>query len=99
MAAVEARPRTGIARSDRRSEWLEGNVTFVTADVLEQLTGKRRPSAQARWLAARCYKFERRGDGTIVLRTDELDAHTVSKPVTLARKRWQVDLSQFDKES
>lgn len=74
-------------------------MTFVTADVLKQLTGKRRPSAQARWLAARHYKFERRGDGTIVLRSDELDAHTISRPAAFARKRWELDLSQFDKKS
>jgi len=78
---------------------VDGNMTFVSADVLHQLTGKRRPSAQARWLAARCYKFERRGDGTIVLRMDELDAHTISRPGAFTRKRWEVDLSQFNEKN
>jgi hypothetical protein len=47
-------------------------MTFVSAEIIEQLTGKQRPSAQARRLAARRYKFERHTDGTIVLRMDEL---------------------------
>ncbi len=71
-------------------------MIFVSADVLEQLTGKSRPSAQARWLASRLYRFERRADGTIALRMEELDAHTISKPTTTVKKRWEVDLSQFD---
>ncbi len=74
-------------------------MMFASADVIERLTGKRRPSAQARWLAARGYKFERHSDGTIVLRMDELDVHTLSKAQRFAKKRWQVDLSQFDRES
>jgi hypothetical protein len=72
-------------------------VIFASAEILEQLTGKRRPSAQARWLSLRGYKFERRADGTIALRMEELDAHTISKPVGVAKKRWSVDLSQFGK--
>ena len=71
-------------------------MIFVSADILEQLTGKRRPSAQARWLISRCYKFERRADGTIALRMDELDVHTVSRSVPSAKRRWAVDLSQFN---
>lgn len=74
-------------------------MTFVSVADLEQLTGLRRPSAQARWLAARRYKFERRADrnGTIALRQEELDRHTLSKAAQPAGRRWAVDLSQFAK--
>jgi hypothetical protein len=73
-------------------------MTFVSADVIEQLTGKRRPSAQARWLARYRYKFERRADRnhTIALRQEELDRHTLSQSIQ-AETPWRVDLSQFAK--
>jgi hypothetical protein len=70
---------------------------FASAQIIKELTGKSRPSAQARWLSDRRYKFERRADGTIALRMDELDAHTLSRPLAPGKKQWEVDLSQFDK--
>jgi hypothetical protein len=76
---------------------------FVGTDVLEQLTGKKRPSAQARFLLARFPKiiFLFRGDGTIALRQEELDRYTLSGSVapTKLKKEWRLDLSQFDKAS
>lgn len=71
---------------------------FVSTELIEQLTGLRRPSAQARWLAKRKYKFERRADRnrTIALRQAELDRHTLSKAAH-PEKPWSVDLSQFKK--
>lgn len=71
---------------------------FVSAEKIHALTGKVRPSAQARWLSARRYKFERRADrnGTIALRKAEYDRHTLSKDAQPER-RWRVDLSQFAK--
>jgi hypothetical protein len=73
-------------------------MTFVSGATLEQLTGKKRPSAQARWLGRYRYKFERRADrnGTIALRQEELDRHTLSKPAQ-PEKPWRVDMSQFAK--
>jgi len=69
---------------------------FASAHIIEELTGKSRPSAQARWLSDRRYTFERRTDGTIALRMEELDAHTLSRPLAPGKRRWEVDLSQFD---
>jgi hypothetical protein len=72
--------------------------TFLSAEVIEELTGKKRPSAQARWLGRNKYTFERRADRnrTIALRQEELDRHTLSKAIQ-ADKPWRVDLSQFAK--
>lgn len=71
---------------------------FLSAEDLEGLTGLKRPSAQARWLAARKYKFERRADRnhTIALRQDELDAHTLTRSAQPPRKR-VLDLSYLDR--
>jgi hypothetical protein len=73
-------------------------MTFVSAQVIGDLTGKERPSAQARWLARRNYKFERRADRnrTIALRQEELDRRTLSK-ADQPEKAWRVDMSQFAK--
>jgi hypothetical protein len=71
---------------------------FLSAKDLEQLTGLKRPGAQARWLSTRGYKFERRVDGTIALRLDELDAHTLSKS-SARKQRRALDLSYLDKAS
>lgn len=65
---------------------------FVSAAALEELTGKKRPSAQARFLAARGIKFVARDDGTIVLRQEELDRHTLTKPPEITHRR-ALDLS------
>jgi Domain of unknown function (DUF4224) len=66
---------------------------FLTPESIAELTGYVRPSAQARWLSTRRYKFERRADGSITLRQAELDAHTVSKPGLSLKKAWEQDLS------
>jgi hypothetical protein len=71
---------------------------FLSAKELEQLTGLKRPSAQARWLSTRGYKFARRVDGTIALRLDELDAHTLSKSSGRKQRR-ALDLSYLDNAS
>jgi len=73
-------------------------MTFVSPQVIEELTGKFRPSAQARWLGRHKYTFERRADRnrTIALRQEELDRHTLSKSAQPERP-WRLDLSQFSK--
>jgi len=45
---------------------------FLSQQQLVDLTHKVRPSAQAKWLDARGWKFERRYDGTLVVH--ELEA-------------------------
>ena len=69
---------------------------FVATNVIEELTGKKRPSAQARWLGRQNYKFERRADRnrTIALRQEEFDRRTLSRSAH-REKRWRVDLAQF----
>lgn len=71
---------------------------FVTESVIAELTGKERYSAQARFLDARGYKYETRDDGSIALRQDELDAHTLSNPGKAKGKRdWRPSLTVLDK--
>lgn len=68
---------------------------FVSQEALADLTGRVRPSAQARWLAARHYVFERGADGKIKLRKAELDRHTLSKAIQPVRRR-RLDLSSLE---
>jgi hypothetical protein len=68
---------------------------FVDASDLGRLTGQVRPSAQARYLSKLGIKFTRAFDGSIVLRLQELDAHTLSR-VKSAKRQWQPDLTHID---
>jgi hypothetical protein len=65
---------------------------FVSAEELQAFTGKRRPSAQARFLDRCDMKYIERGDGTIALRREELDRHTLSKTPD-SKQRRALDLS------
>jgi len=65
---------------------------FVSAEALEAFTGKRRPSAQARFLDRCDMKYIERGDGTIALRQEELDRHTHTK-TSETKQRRALDLS------
>jgi hypothetical protein len=71
---------------------------FVSVEALEQFTGKKRASAQARFLAQLGLKFTQRLDGTIALRREELDAYTLSRRIA-AKPVWQPDLSALDEAS
>lgn len=53
---------------------------FVSAEDLIAFTGLKRSSAQARFLAKHHIKFMLRLDGSIALRQEELDRHTLSEP-------------------
>jgi Domain of unknown function (DUF4224) len=65
---------------------------FVAEQDIQIFTGKRRPSAQARCLHRLGIRHTRRLDGTIALRQEELDRHTLTKPPEV--KRWRsLDLS------
>lgn len=69
---------------------------FVEPEQLVKFTKKERYAAQARFLDARGIRYTRRDDGSIALRTDELDRHTLSKPAVAAR-RPTLDLSLLRK--
>ncbi len=71
---------------------------FVSAEALQQFTGKKRASAQARFLAQLGLKFTQRLDGTIALRREELDACTLTRRVA-TKPLWQPDLSALDEAS
>jgi hypothetical protein len=71
---------------------------FATPDAIYELTHKKRPSAQAKVLESFGLKFIRRPDGSIALRQDEIDAHTLSGYGKQKQKRnWRPDLSVLDK--
>lgn len=70
---------------------------FVSSEQLEALTGRSRPSAQARFLDRWDIKYIERPDGTIVLRQEELDRHTLSKPADRKQRR-ALDLSLLRRE-
>ena len=69
---------------------------FLTAEELRGLTGLKRASTQASWLAERGYKFERRVDGSVAMLMAELEARLIGKP-SAAKPRWRQDLSTLDK--
>lgn len=69
---------------------------FVSAEQLESFTGKRRPSAQARFLDRCDMKYIERADGTIALRQEELDRHTLTG-VNVVKSRRALDLSLLRK--
>lgn len=63
---------------------------WVSDSDLATFTGKRRPSAQRKVLRALGVVFVIRPNGTIALRTAELDRHTLSKPERAERvKEWE----------
>jgi hypothetical protein len=70
---------------------------FVSAEHLEAFTGKRRPSAQARFLDRWNIKYLARADGTIALRQEELDRHTLARPAEVKQRRG-LDLSLLRRE-
>lgn len=75
------------------------DTLFVSPDALKEFTGRKRPSAQARWLSGRGYKFERRADGSIALRKEEMDSRTLTKPESASKRTWRQDLSLMKRSS
>ncbi len=69
---------------------------FVNPEQLEVFTGKKRPSAQARFLDRWNMKYIERGDGSIALRQEELDRHTLTKKTEVKLRR-TLDLSLLRK--
>lgn len=66
---------------------------FVPTDVIEHFTGLKRPSAQKRFLDQLGIKCTERADGSLAVRQEELDAHTLSKPMRTDKRRRTLDLS------
>lgn len=66
---------------------------FVSQEEVEAFTGKKRYSAQARWLAEHHIAFMQRDDGSIILRQDELDRHTLSRADKKPAKDWRRNFS------
>lgn len=65
---------------------------FISTEELEAFTGKRRPSAQARFLDRCDMRYIERADGTIALRQEELDRHTLTG-AHVVKSRRTLDLS------
>lgn len=71
---------------------------WVSHEELVGFTHKQRYSAQAKVLDVEGLKYTRRPDGSIALRQEELDAHTLSRVHKAKAKRdWRPDLSVLDK--
>lgn len=68
---------------------------FLTDKQLYDLIHKRRPSAQAKWLRAKGWRFELRDDGSVILHEDEARARLCSdsKP---AHRRTRPDLGALN---
>lgn len=70
---------------------------FVNQEDIEAFTGKKRYSAQARWLAEHHVAFIQHDDGSIALRQDEMDRHTLSKhDIKKPAKDWRRNFSILD---
>lgn len=71
---------------------------FVSHEDLAEFTHKARHSAQARVLDAYGLKYTRRPDGSVALRQEELDAHTLTRTAKAKAKRdWRPDLSVIER--
>lgn len=64
---------------------------FLTAQQLEQLTGKKRPSAQARWLRDLGWKFVFNSEGRVIVLEREAERHLVGGGAK-ERRRTEPDL-------
>lgn len=72
---------------------------FVPAETLEDFTGLKRPSAQKRFLDGLGIKSTERADGSLAVRQEELDAHTLSRPSKDTKRRRTLDLSLLSRAS
>lgn len=66
---------------------------FVSHEALEEFTGLKRPTAQKRFLDAVGIKNIERLDGSLAVRREELDAHTLSSSPKDSKRRRTLDLS------
>jgi hypothetical protein len=72
---------------------------LVSKQDIENLTGKVRYSAQAKWLREHGYKIDQRDDGSVILLVDELQSQLLSSPSRTTKKKrdWRPSLSVLDK--
>lgn len=70
---------------------------FVPSEALEEFTSLKRPSAQKRFLDALGIKNIERVDGSLAVRQEELDAHTLSKLPKDGNRRRTLNLSLLSK--
>ncbi len=66
---------------------------FVPPEALQEFTGLKRPTAQKRFLDAVGIKNIERLDGSLAVRQEELDAHTLSGSPKNRKVRRTLDLS------
>lgn len=66
---------------------------ILTADDVERITGKARPSAQARWLAAHGWRFARNARGEVVIHELEAERHLYGGAASKADRKAAPDLS------
>ncbi len=66
---------------------------FVPPEALKEFTGLKRPSAQKRFLDAVGIKNIERLNGSLAVRQEELDAHTLSRSPKDRKQRRTLDLS------
>jgi len=80
------------------SSFVSNHAMFASANAIYEFTHKSRYSAQARVLRSLGLKFTQRPDGSIALRQEELDAHTLSKAAVAskAKRQWRMDLSHLN---
>jgi hypothetical protein len=77
-----------------RAAW---HLMFVPSEALEEFTGLKRPSAQKRFLDVLGIKNIERLDGSLAVRQEEIDAHTLSKPPKDSKRRRTLNLSLLSK--
>lgn len=63
---------------------------FLSQDQLIELTGLARPSAQAKWLSSRGWRFDHRADGKLVVLEAEAERHLCGSAPQ--RRRTEPDL-------
>lgn len=72
-------------------------MMWVPPEELAAFTGKKRPSAQKRFLDGLGIKAIERDDGSLAVRQEELDAHTLSHPPKPGKRRRTLDLAMLSR--
>lgn len=65
---------------------------FLSPEDVERLTGKVRPSAQARWLDAHGWRHTRSADGSVVVHEDEARRQLCGGSASRRQRREEPDL-------
>jgi hypothetical protein len=70
---------------------------FLTPDELHDLTGRRRPSAQIRWLRDHCWTFAERADGRPAVSRREAERQLETSSSRRAPPAAEPDFTVLDK--